>query len=82
MSFADDVRAYAFEHYVKLARQRGEHTVTIRARDVHDGLHYSSRFPLVCTALASLKFQNEYGLTLVKIDGPVQSSTTAFTLSW
>ena len=82
MSFADDARAYAYERYIRPARQRGENTVTIHARDVHDGLRYSQRFPLVCTALGSLKFQTEYGLTLSKLHGPIQSSTTAFTFSW
>ncbi len=82
MSLADDVRAYAFDRFVRPARSRGESMVTIPARAVHDGLHYSSRFPLVCTALGAQKFRDEYGLVLVKIEGPIQSSTTAFTFSW
>lgn len=82
MSFADDVRAYAFERFIAPARARGARSATVRARDVHDGLRYSSRFPLVCTALGSKKFQDEYGVKLSKIDGPIQSSTTAFTYVW
>jgi 5-methylcytosine-specific restriction protein B len=82
MSMADDVRSYAYEHYVKPARARGATSVTIRAGDVHTALNYASRLPLVCGALGALKFQEEYGVKLLSRDGPGQSTTTTFTFGW
>ena len=81
MAMADDVRAYAFEHYVKLARSRGEPSVKIRAGDIHTALKYRNRLPLVCAALGAMKFREAHGLTLQSIDGPGQSSTTTFTFA-
>lgn len=82
ISNADDVRVYAFEHYVRPARARGATSVVIRAGDVHSALNYVGRVPAVVSALGSIKFLEQYGLKLLKRDGPGQSTTTTFTFGW
>jgi hypothetical protein len=76
--FADDVRKYACDHYVTPARSAGQKTVTIRVGDVHKALGYKDRLPLVATALSAMKFRNENKLTLIKTEGPGQSTTTTY----
>jgi len=78
VSKADQVRDYAFRIFVKQAHDRGARTVTIRAREVHDALRFSSRFPIVCSALSSQKFTSACALKLLRVEGPNPSSTTVF----
>jgi 5-methylcytosine-specific restriction enzyme B len=79
MTHADGVRDYVFEHYIRPARERGEKSVVFRVGDVHSALRYTNRLPLVCAALGAMKFRDKHRLTLLKTDGPMQSTTTTFT---
>ena len=79
MAHADDVREYVFEQYIRPARERGDKTVAVRVGDVHTALRYTNRLPLVCAALGAMKFRDNHRLTLLKTDGPMQSTTTTFT---
>ena len=78
MSQADEIRQYALQHYVALARSAGEETVTIRAGDICRGLDLHGRTPSVCSALQSSAFLRLGGLKLVERIGPLQSTTTVF----
>ena len=79
MTHSDRVRAYCLEEYVEPARARGEESVEIRAGDVHRALEYHNRMPLVCSALGSLKFENEARVERVSIKGPLNGANTVFT---
>lgn len=81
ISDADRVRQYSSKHYIEPARRRGDTTVRIVAGDVHKGVHFSNRVPVVCQALKSRKFMDENGLELEKLEGPPSGLSTkaAFT---
>lgn len=79
---ADHVRAHVVEQYVDPARNRGEETITVVARDVLRALKKPSGYaPGVCSALRTAKFCKENGLELIRQGGPPskQSTTTSFT---
>jgi 5-methylcytosine-specific restriction protein B len=79
MSYADDVRAYCKKTYVEPARAKGEKTVSIRSGDVHAALDYKNRYPLVCSAIGSNKFEEMCGIRRISIDGPINGVNTVFT---
>jgi 5-methylcytosine-specific restriction protein B len=57
MSLADDVREYCKINYIDPARRRGQETVTIKSGDIHSALDYKNRYPLVCSAIGSNRFE-------------------------
>lgn len=79
MSFADDVRTYCKQNYVDIARAKGERTVAIRSGDVHAALGYKNRYPLVCSAIGSNKFEEMCRLKRISVDGPTNGVSTIFT---
>jgi hypothetical protein len=78
---SDRVRRHAYEKYISAARDRSDKTVSINVGDIHRELALSNRVPLVCAALGSKKFLNEYGLRIISKVGPPsgQSTTVTFT---
>lgn len=83
-SESDRVRQFVMDRYVNVARNRGDHSVTVVAGDVHRSLGFRNRVPLVCMALKSNKFLEENGLVVRKIEGPPSglSTTVAITYEW
>lgn len=79
MSLADDVRKYCKQTYVDPARNRGEKRITIRSGDVHLALNYANRYPLVCAAIGSNKFEELCGLKRLSVEGPLNGVNTLFT---
>lgn len=79
MKPADRIREFAFQKFIKPARQRGEGTVTIRAGDVHSMMGLSDRIPAVCSALGTNKFQETYQVRLTGRRGPTNASNAFFT---
>ena len=77
-SMADRIREHTRTHHIEPARQAGKPTVEVRAGDVHKQLGLKSRFPAVCSALASGKFLRASGLRVLAREGPRQSTTTLF----
>lgn len=75
---ADQIREYAFDNYIKPARDAGQSEVTIRAGDVHDAMNLNSRMPAVCGALGTNKFEQEYGVKRLGRSGPGQGATAMF----
>jgi hypothetical protein len=65
MSLSETVLQFVRENYVHPARERGQAIVEVKAGDIHAGLRWSRRVPLVCSALSSQKFQNAVGVKLV-----------------
>jgi hypothetical protein len=65
MNLSETVLQYVRANYVHPARQRGNRIVEVRAGDIHNGLRWSRRVPLVCSALSSQKFQSAVGVRLI-----------------
>lgn len=78
MVTAEEIRSYAISQYVSSARQRGEKTVTLTVRAIHDDLSLDSRFPAVCGAIDAQKFVEAADVVLVSREGPHQSSTAVW----
>lgn len=79
MNKADDIRDFAFREFIEPARRQGERTVTIRAGDVHKDMGLYDRMPAICSALGSKKFENQYNVKRLKVDGPIQGANAFFT---
>lgn len=79
MTLSDQVRDYVLKNYILPTRAQGKQSVQVRVGDVHSKLGYHDRLPLVCSALTALKFREPNKLTLIKTDGPGNSTTTTFT---
>jgi 5-methylcytosine-specific restriction enzyme B len=79
MSYADDVRLYCKKNYVDTARAKGEKTISIRSGDVHSALDYKNRYPLVCSAIGSNKFEELCRIKRIAVDGPLNGVSTVFT---
>jgi len=79
MSFADDVRRYCKATYVDPARRRSEKRVSIRSGDVHGALKYTNRYPLVCSAIGSNRFEKMCNVKRISVEGPLNGVSTLFT---
>ncbi len=79
MSLADEGREYFKTTYVDPARRNGQKTVEIRSGDVHAALKYKSRYPPVCSAIGSNRFEEVYGLRRMSVEGPLNGVSTLFT---
>ena len=79
MSYADEVREYCKKTYVDVARANGEKTVSMRSGDVHAALEYKNRYPLVCSAIGSNKFEELCRVRRVSVEGPLNGVNTVFT---
>jgi hypothetical protein len=76
---ADEVRKYAKTVFVTPARRRGEKRVTFTARDVHQGMKLTSKYPLVCASIDAKKFLGFARVSLVKREGIKQGATAKWT---
>jgi hypothetical protein len=76
---ADTIRKYAKTTFVTPARQKGEKRVTFNARQIHQGLELSSRYPLVCSSIDAHKFEEFARVKLVKRDGVKQGVSAEWT---
>ena len=79
MSLADDVRKHCKKTYIDPARNRGDKTIEIRSGDVHKALKYKNRYPLVCSAIGSNRFEDEYNVRRICVKGPLNGVSTLFT---
>jgi len=78
MSYADEVRAYCKTNYVNVARSKGEQTVSIRSGDVHAALNYQNKYPTVCSAVGSNKFEELCNVKRISVEGPINGVNTVF----
>jgi 5-methylcytosine-specific restriction enzyme B len=75
---ADRIRQHVLTNYIEPARKRGERSISVRVRDVHDALGLSEAWANVCQAIAGPKFQSLANVQEPKAEGPPVSSTTVF----
>jgi hypothetical protein len=77
MNLSETVLQYVRANYVHPARTHGQAIVEVKAGDIHSGLRWSRRVPLVCSALSSRKFQNAAGVRLIETrDAPPSGLST------
>ena len=79
MTLADEIRTFAYERYLKPAREEGTMTVTFRAGDVHDEMGLKGKILSVCGAIGTKKFLKQHNLRLVKREGPTCGAHVYFT---
>ena len=79
MNVADQVREYAYTHYILPARAAQHKNVTITSGEIHKALRLSTNVSRVCAALLTRKFETAYTVRLVSTSGPIQGSTATFT---
>ena len=77
-TISDRVRQYVFDTYVVPARQQHFESVTVRAGDVAKALSLRTRMPLVCEAICSLKFQEQFGIKLLERTGSAVGGNALF----
>jgi hypothetical protein len=65
MNLSEVVLQFARANYFYPARTSGQKIVEVKAGEIHSGLRWSRRVPLVCSALSSRKFQNAAGVKLI-----------------
>ena len=65
MNLIETVLQFVQANYLHPARTSGHAIVEVKAGDIHSGLRWSRRVPLVCSALSSQKFQNAAGVKLI-----------------
>jgi hypothetical protein len=77
MNLSETVLQFVRSNYVSPARRQGKPTIDVKAGDIHSGLRWSRRVPLVCSALSSQKFQNAAGVRLIETrDAPPSGLST------
>ena len=76
--YADQIRQFAYQHYILPTREKKGTSVTIRAGDVAKVLKLQDRIAAVCSALGAKTFQSQYDVKLVERTGPHTSTTTEF----
>ena len=79
VSIADQVREYAYTHYILPARDAKRKSVTITSGEIGKALRLSSQMARVCDALLARKFETVYKVRLVSTSGPIRGATATFT---
>lgn len=80
----DRVRRSAAQQYIEPARSRGEtivkiHSGTFGKSLVERRVLPPNRFPIICNALGSNKFQKENRVTLLDVQGPPSGKSSTVT---
>lgn len=78
MNKADNIRDFVFRKHIEQDRKQGERVVTICAGDVHKDMGLYDRMPAVCSALGSKKFENQFNIKRLKVEGPIQDANALF----
>jgi len=81
MATANEVREFVLKEFIEPARNQGKRTISFTSSDVHKGMVLKQRYPLVCSAIDADKFLDFAKVTLVKREGPKQSSTAKWIFS-
>jgi hypothetical protein len=79
LSQADAIRKFAKTNYIITARQKHEKKAAFTAREIHQGLKLTSRYPLVCGSIDARKFEEFARVKLIKREGPKQGASARWT---
>src|SRR5690606_1338480 len=75
---AERIRTCTYDRIIRPALAAGSGEIVVRAGDVHSAMRLTSRLPAVCAVLESRKFAEQYGLVLVRREGPPRGSNVFF----
>lgn len=75
---SDIIRKHCKNKYIDDGRKKKLYVVGIRAGDVHDELNYKNRYPAICAALGSCKFEEYCQIKRIAIIGPINGVNTLF----
>lgn len=79
MKQADEIREFADRIYIRPAREGGLQEIRIRSGELHEKMNLKGRMPAVCGALGTEIFERQYGVKLIKREGPTNGSNVYFT---
>jgi hypothetical protein len=68
-----------FKEFIEPARKQSKKAAVIRAGDIHKKMGLSDRMPAVCAALGSEKFEKQYNIKRIKLEGPIHGANALFT---
>ncbi len=77
---ADLIREHILKNHIQPARERGDRTISVTAGQIHSELRMKNRLPAVCSAIGSLKFEDDCRVKVMPVAVPLNSSTTTFTI--
>ena len=68
---ADKIREYAYEHYIKPAKEKGEASVSFKAKDIHQGMGFiEHNYPNIIGALCRKAMITRYGVKKIRREPP------------
>lgn len=76
---ANEIREFVFKEFIEPARKQSKKIAIIRAGDIHSKMLLSDRMPAVCCALGSKKFEKQYNIKRIKLEGPICAASALFT---
>jgi hypothetical protein len=79
VNVADQVREYAYTHYILPARDAQRKNVTINSGEIYKALRLSTPVSSVGIALMARKFETAYKVRLVSTSSAIQGATATFT---
>lgn len=74
MSQADRIREFVNEHYAEPAREQGDRRFRVRCGDVASALNLTNRMPAVSAALGANKFEEQYRVRRLSVEGPINGA--------
>lgn len=71
ISEADRIREFAYEHYIKRAKERGLPSVSFKAKDIHQGMEFEKHnYPNIIGALCREIMKTRYGVKEIRREPP------------
>lgn len=68
-ALADSIRNFILEEFVLPARESGNREITIRSGDIHISMNLRNRYPAVCGAMRSSKFEKLADVKMIRTEG-------------
>ena len=76
---ADEIREFVKREYIVPARLRGDTVIRVNSGEVHNALGYVNRYPAVCGAIGTRRFQTLCNVEQVSREGPTNGADVYFT---
>jgi len=68
---ADRIREFAYEHYIKPAKEKGLSSVSLKAEEIHKRMGFTkNNYPNICGSLCRLKMIKRYGVKTIHREPP------------
>ena len=77
---ADEIREFVFKEFIEPARKQSKKTVQIRARDICKKMNLpSNRMAAICSVIGTEKFEKQYNIKRIRLEGPIHAANARFT---